>query len=95
MNPIKLYDGRSKTIKLFEDENIKPSAFPHNERSEPDEYDEVEEFEPKEYEESIRERTKLRREKRSNEKDIVNEFSNQIVEKDEIINKELFEEYFG
>ena len=95
MNSIKLYDSRSKIIKLFEDKNIKPSAFPHNERSEPDEYDEVEELEPKEYEENIRERTKLRREKRSNEKDIVNEFNKQIVEKDEIINKELFEEYFG
>ena len=36
LNEIKLYDGKSKIIKLFEDKNIKPSNFPHNAKSKPE-----------------------------------------------------------
>ena len=46
------YNGRNKTIKLFENKNIKPSDYPHNAK-----------FKPEEFEESIAERTKVRRRK--------------------------------
>ena len=47
---MKLYNGRAKIIKLFEGTNIKPSDYPHNEKSE-----------PVEFEQSIAERWKMRR----------------------------------
>ena len=58
LNAIRLYDGRSKITRLFENKDIEPSDYPHNAKSEP------EESEPKEYEESIAERTKIRRQKK-------------------------------
>ena len=76
---------------------MKHSNYPHNpkpepEDSEPEEYDGVEEFEPKKYEESIAERTKIRRQKKSDEKNAVAELNKQVVQKGKIINKELFKE---
>ena len=58
---MKLYNDRNKIIKLFEEQNIKLSDYPHNSKSEPEEFDK---FEP-EFEESIAERTKMRRQKKS------------------------------
>ena len=59
----------------------------------PEEYG-LEKFKPKGYEESIAEGTKIRRQKKSDEKNTVNELNKQDVQKDKIINKELFEQYF-
>ena len=107
---MKLYDGKSKIIKLFEDKNIDPSNYPYNAKSEseailePKEYEledylpkgsKLEESEPKEFEEIIAERTKLRRQKKSDEKYIANEFNKLIIEKDKSINKDLIEKHFG
>ena len=47
LKAVKLYDGRGKIIKLFEDKYVESSNYSHNSKSEP------EEFERKEYEESI------------------------------------------
>ena len=47
LNAIKLYDGRSKIINLFENKCIKPSDYPHNAKYEPNEHNRVQEFEPK------------------------------------------------
>ena len=58
---MKLYNVRNKIITLFEEQNIKPSDYPHNSKSEPEEFDK---FEP-ELEESIAEKTKMRRQKKS------------------------------
>ena len=49
LDAIKLYDGRSKIIRLFENKNIKPSNYPHNAKFELDEHNIKEKFEPKEY----------------------------------------------
>ena len=59
----------------------------------PEEYG-LEKFKPKGYEECIAEGTKIRRQKKSDEKNTVNELNKQDVQKDKIINKELFEQYF-
>ena len=67
LNPIKLYDGRSKILKFFEDKNIKPSNYPHNAKFEAEEYDGLEVFKPKEYEDS----TKMRRQKKNRMKKIL------------------------
>ena len=95
LNAVRLYDSRSKIIKLFENKNIKSSNYPHNAKSElilePKEYEsekyEPEEYEAKEFEETVAGRTKLRRQKKSDKKNTVNEFNKQIVEKDKSINK--------
>ena len=55
LNEIKLYDGKSKIIKLFEDKNIKPSNFPHNAKSKPEP-----KYEPK-FEETIADKIKRRK----------------------------------
>ena len=36
LNSIKLYDDRSKIIKLFEDKNIMPINSPYDQKSEPE-----------------------------------------------------------
>ena len=86
MNKMKLHNDRNKIIKLFEDKNSKPSEYPHNAISEPEEF---EEFEAGEFEESIAERTKMRRPKKSYEKNTKNEFNILIIEKDKTINNDL------
>ena len=105
LNAIKLYDGRSKIIRLFENKDIKPSDFPHNAKFKPEKYDKVEEFEREKYdtveeskqkfEESMGKRVKLKRQNKSDEKNPVTELNKQFVQKDKIINKELFKQYFN
>ena len=90
LNAAKVYDSRRKIIKLFEDKNIKPNDYPYNAKSEPDdECDRVKEFEPEEFEESILEGTKIRIQKKSDENDTVNELNKLVIEKDNIINRDL------
>ena len=96
LDAIKLYDGRSKIIRLFENKNIKPSNYPHNAKFEPDEHN-IEEKSEKKYDggkkseqkslKSIGERRKLRKQKS-------NEFNKMLTEKNEIINRQLFKNYF-
>ena len=52
---MRLYDGRNKVIKLFEDKNVKPIDFPSNAKPE---------YEPEygpEFEEAIAEKVKRRK----------------------------------
>ena len=72
---------RNKIIRLFENKNIKPSMHALDSKS-----DGAEKSEQK-FDENIGERVKLRRQKSDR-------FSKIIIEKDEIINNELFIEYF-
>ena len=70
---MKLYNGRSKIIRPFENKDIKPSNYPHNAKFESKEYHKVEEFKPENYdrvekseqksEKSIGERVKLKKQK--------------------------------
>ena len=84
LNAMQLCNYRNKIIGLFENRNIRPSAYaPHAES-----YG-VEKSKQK-FDESIRERVKLKRQK----VDAVSEISKQIAEIDKAINKELFRQYF-
>ena len=56
INSMRLYNGRNKIIKLFEDRNIKPTDYSYNAKSE--ELEEVKSESEPEFEESILERTK-------------------------------------
>ena len=58
---MKLYHDRNKITKLFEAKNIKPSDYPHSAKSEPQELE-------LEFEESIAQRTNIRRQQKSDEK---------------------------
>ena len=60
---MQLYNYRNKTIRLFEDKNIKPSKYyAYNAKSEPEKYDGAKKSE-QEFDEGIGERVKLRRQK--------------------------------
>ena len=74
LNAISLCNGRNTTIKLFKEKNIKPSDYPYNAKSE--ELEEKSELESKsdlesqselesEFEESVAERTKMKRQNKS------------------------------
>ena len=67
---MKLYNGRNNIIKLFENNIIKGSNYPHNAKFEPDEYYEPEEYDgveisKQEFEEGTGENTTIRRQKTS------------------------------
>ena len=96
---MKVYNGRNKIIKLFEDNIIKPSNYPHNAKFEPDEYYEPEEYDGVEkskqkFEEGTGGKTRIRRQKNSDKKDIPNKFNELVTQKDETMNKYLFKGYF-
>ena len=88
---MRLCNGRNKVINLFEDKNIKPSGYSYNAKFEESE---EEKLEP-EFEKNIPERTRIRRQKKSNEKNILNEFGELIAEKNWIIDKYLIKKHFG
>ena len=81
-----LYHGRNKIIKLFEDKNIIRSNYALDAKFEPEESDGVEESE-QEFDETIGERRKMIRQKHD-------KLNKMIIEKDEIINRDLFKKYF-
>ena len=90
LDATKVYDGRTKIIRLFENSSIKPSNYPHNVKFEPDEHNIEGKFEPKEYDgvkNSIGERTKSGKQK-------YNKLDKMIIRNDKIISKELFKNYF-
>ena len=97
LNAIRLYDSMGKIIRLFENKSIEPCDYPHNAKSELDKHDKVETFEPEEYdgveeyeqkfEESIGERVKLRRQKKSDRKNVLNRFNEIIGREDQTIDK--------
>ena len=60
---MKLYNGRNKIIKISEDKSIKPTDFPHNPKS----GSESESVAGPPFEEGIQERTKMRKQKESDE----------------------------
>ena len=86
LNTMNLYNGRNKIIKLFESEDITPSMYAYDAKSEPEIYDGVKRSEQKSVE-SIGARVKLRKQKSD-------EFNKIITKKDEVINRELFKNYF-
>ena len=86
LNTMNLYNGRNKIIKLFESEDITPSMYAYDAKSEPEIYAGVKRSEQKSVE-NIGGRVKLRKQKSD-------EFNKIITKKDEVINRELFKNYF-
>ena len=60
LKAMNLYKSRNKTIRPFEDGNIKPSNFPHNATESESEPELEQELEPESPEDSIKERVKLK-----------------------------------
>ena len=90
LDATKVYDGRTKIIRLFENSSIKPSNYPHNVKFEPDEHNIEGKFEPKEYDgvkNSIGERTKSGKQK-------YNKLDKIIIVNDKIIKQRIIQKLF-